>query len=585
MPPEIESVRWQRLEPRSRDKSLAPGLEARVHDPLWLLGRQWQFGELNADGDLGSAIVAEISAQVVPVARYRPGRADAGAAASAYDAGAQPLETLVEAEEAQPADSVRARARAGQHFERLLAAHGAAAYVNAFRAAFALTAEPSSFDASSRRFAGFLAGRAIDGARLYAALAASLRPAGGRPPALPATPAVNDADVERVRAAATAWLAWSDSLVRAPRASNAAWIRERMEYAFAIDAPAADGAGMRLEVEEYTDGTLDWHTFSAAASTGGAAGNAVEVIGPRVVIPGTVTYPGMPASRLWEFEDARVDFGGVEANPEDLGRMLLAEFALVYGGDWLLVPLEAPAGSLVRIVALDVRDTFGRVVRVGPTTSIEPPSAGWRMFGISPSAASGAAASGSNAPQDVLFVAPALASSLQGRAIEEVLLLRDEMANMAWAVERSVEGAHGLPMDRAAAEYARRRDPAPPSAAADTLAYRLRTDVPQHWLPLLPQRLEPNDPSMTLRLAALPSIQPDGSLVPIRPLGQLLAAAPNERVVLREEEVPREGARVTRAYQLARWFDGTTFLWLGRRKSVGRGEGSSGLRFDVAGEP
>ena len=47
-----------------------------------------------------------------------------------------------------------------------------------------------------------------------------------------------------------------------------------------------------------------------------------------------------------------------------------------------------------------------------------------------------------------------------------------------------------------------------------------------------------------------------------------------------EEEVPREGARVTRSYQLARWLDGSTHLWMGRRKQVGRGEGSSGLRFD-----
>ena len=46
-----EPTRWARLEPRSRDRELAPGLEARVHDPLWLLGRQWQFGELDADGD------------------------------------------------------------------------------------------------------------------------------------------------------------------------------------------------------------------------------------------------------------------------------------------------------------------------------------------------------------------------------------------------------------------------------------------------------------------------------------------------------------------------------------------------------
>jgi hypothetical protein len=45
--------------------------------------------------------------------------------------------------------------------------------------------------------------------------------------------------------------------------------------------------------------------------------------------------------------------------------------------------------------------------------------------------------------------------------------------------------------------------------------------------------------------------------------------------------VPREGAQVTRAYQYARWHDGRTYLWMARRKGVGRGEGSSGLTFDV----
>jgi hypothetical protein len=50
-----------------------------------------------------------------------------------------------------------------------------------------------------------------------------------------------------------------------------------------------------------------------------------------------------------------------------------------------------------------------------------------------------------------------------------------------------------------------------------------------------------------------------------------------------EEEVPREGVRVTRNYQYTRWFDGSTHLWIGRRKQIGRGEGSSGLGFDVVG--
>ena len=43
-----------------------------------------------------------------------------------------------------------------------------------------------------------------------------------------------------------------------------------------------------------------------------------------------------------------------------------------------------------------------------------------------------------------------------------------------------------------------------------------------------------------------------------------------------EEEIPREGMRVTRTYQLARWQDGSTHLWIGRRNVVGSGEGSSG---------
>ena len=55
----------------------------------------------------------------------------------------------------------------------------------------------------------------------------------------------------------------------------------------------------------------------------------------------------------------------------------------------------------------------------------------------------------------------------------------------------------------------------------------------------------------------------------------------HDLIQMPEEEVPREGARITRAYQLARWMDGSTYLWLGRRKTVGRGEGSSGLRFDT----
>ncbi len=64
-----------------------------------------------------------------------------------------------------------------------------------------------------------------------------------------------------------------------------------------------------------------------------------------------------------------------------------------------------------------------------------------------------------------------------------------------------------------------------------------------------------------------------------RPKVRLLE--PNRELLLFDEEVPREGARVTRTYQYARWIDGSTHLWIGRRKGPDRGEESSGLEFDV----
>ena len=53
----------------------------------------------------------------------------------------------------------------------------------------------------------------------------------------------------------------------------------------------------------------------------------------RRAIPVPVSFRGMPASRWWEFEDARVNFGAVTAGPQQLVRRRLIEFALVSGDD------------------------------------------------------------------------------------------------------------------------------------------------------------------------------------------------------------------------------------------------------------
>lgn len=195
--------------------------------------------------------------------------------------------------------------------------------------------------------------------------------------------------------------------------------------------------------------------------------------------------------------------------------------------------------------------------------------------------------------RDLFFLPPTLPGVHEGRPVEEVAFLRDEMANLAWAVERRVPGASGEGMDRTLEASRRAAHQALPGIEADaTLIYRLATEVPEHWIPLVPV----HDPctgtgalfGIQLERGTMIRTGLDGVRHPIQPRGLLLrtdpAVAPEDETPLRleEEEVPREGAIVTRRYQFSRWLDGRSCLWLGRRKMVGRGEGSSGLRFDLA---
>jgi hypothetical protein len=62
-------------------------------------------------------------------------------------------------------------------------------------------------------------------------------------------------------------------------------------------------------------------------------------------------------------------------------------------------------------------------------------------------------------------------------------------------------------------------------------------------------------------------------------LGALLTEKPTPYFIY-EEEVPRSGVIVQRAFQRARWLNGRTCLWVGRRKEAGKGEGWSNLKFD-----
>ena len=155
--------------------------------------------------------------------------------------------------------------------------------------------------------------------------------------------------------------------------------------------------------------------------------------------------------------------------------------------------------------------------------------------------------------------------------------MRDELANIAWAVERRLES----PLESGLETAKDVADPGPaPGAPRDVPLYRLATPVPAHWVPLLPVRV--SDQSAEVRLARGAVLGLDGTPHVVAAQARLLDVGdPAGRLLIREEEVPREGVVVRRSYQAARWYDGRLFVWAGNRASVGRGEASSGLAFDA----
>jgi hypothetical protein len=91
----------------------------------------------------------------------------------------------------------------------------------------------------------------------------------------------------------------------------------------------------------------DWYTFdrAAAATTTGQPAPTPPKPATRSGMAAPVIFRGMPARRFWEMEDAAVDIGALSAAAEDIGRLLLREFALIYGNDWFQIPLVVPVAA------------------------------------------------------------------------------------------------------------------------------------------------------------------------------------------------------------------------------------------------
>jgi hypothetical protein len=518
---------WTRLEIQTRTADPGPGLEARVHDPLWTLGRQWQLGEFAAvDG--GTPTIATLTVNQASVDRFRAGTpgVDPGIAAERVS-GAAPIDLSIEREHSVP--DLRLRAQLGRDLVRALNAAGRADDAQRLTAAAPLDSD----DPAAAGLIAVLAGRVPDALTLRATVDAEI--------------AAADAPLKALL------IAWRDRFdVLVPASAPRSWRSATQEHSFSMQAAGAP----TLVADGERGEPLDWWAFDAApqASLGSGAGGTATTI---TAAPRLARYAGMPATRFWQFEDTTVSFGQVDIDPTDLGRMLLIEFALAGADDWHVIPLPIAVGAVATVAQLRVLDTFGRMTEIEPVD--DGPAAGphWRMFRVT-SSDDGAQA------LPLVLVAPSAGVELVGDPVEDLRLARDEQANLAWAIERVVPDARGD------AQTVNGGSPAtdPRAVAPAVRAYVVQTPVPAGWTPLVPQPSSNGGLELDRgTLAAAPAAEPAGQLA-------------LEIVALCEEALPREGLTVRRRWHVARWVDGSLHAWIGREVVPGAGEPESGLAFD-----
>lgn len=556
---------WTRLEPVTTTGDPRPGLEARVHDPLWLLARQWQLGEFGGE-DAGTPLTVRVVTNTTRVDRW----ADADGMVRAIDnSKLDMLEPWVEGEPMLAGNrgpGARARLEAAAALMAALDDDGASAHRAAFAAHCPMNfddplahpdGEHAVLDLEWLRLRRLLDGRGMaDGERIALALEAAS-------PGLPdwIVPA-DEAERVSLSNALAAWLTWYRAEVSPSPGGGSSWVDARLEYAFDVGA-----GGQTFQAREHRGGDIGWYSFDPSGKALAIPDGEPTVAGAErkvhALLASPLRYPGMPADRLWEMEDAQVNLGLIEAEPWDLARLLVAEFALTYGNDWLVVPVDVPYGSLITVESVLYTTAFGERYAVKPSAEVSPDGR-WRMFAHADQAGTSAAG---------LLLPPAAVAVSDGPAIEDVLFLRDEMANLCWAVERSVQGPGGLARDRAR----ERDDPVPfgtGSAQKAQMDYQLQSGVPARWIPYLP--IAAGYRAVEIVQGAMPGV--DGT--PIRPMGRVLTSKGIRR--LADAEIPREGVNVQRRPSMMRRADGSYLRWISWRVSMGHGEGSSRLAFDSA---
>lgn len=524
---------YNRLESSPRTAEFDRSLRAEVRDALWMLTRQWQFGEFKGE-DAATALSTKILGEHTTISHLHfPNKTIVP-----YD-GAMPLETIVE-QEVHTADLSSAVQMARYFIKLIKHKPGFAATLETLINEYPLNYIPDANDDEGNQLLNLVLGKVFDGFAFLQGINNGTVP----------VPVLTEHAAE-----VTAFTAWYKRHYNQP--TNTAWVPSQLEYQFAVSSQDEE---IKLTADHYRGGHLDWYSFDLAQKK---EKGAIEHL--QSYIPTPLTFRGMPHPRFWMMEESVTDFGKIDTTPTGLLHLLLAEFGLTCSNDWFMLPYQLPINTVCEIKGILVKDVFGEYTIIRPAgNGSQHQWQRWTLFDHTD--VTNKAAVNTN----LFYLTPAVTKLMEGPRLEQVNFLRDEMANMVWGVENTVpsQSGKGVSGDEMALQ---KNVVVTPATGTAGIKYVLGTTVPANWTPFIPVHINAGSAEIQLQRARLPRAK--------RPLGVLLneAKAP---YYIAEETIGSSGLLVSRSPQLARFLNGASCLWTGRRKEAGRGEGWSNLKFD-----
>lgn len=597
---------YSRLEPRTRSDDYQKALSFEVYDPLWMLGRQWQFGRFKAV-DCGTPVMLKMKTEKRWINQILRKNKEGKDVYESYSTE-EPMEYEVERQNAEitpyvcveSAIYLKKKLLASPEIEKRDFAFLYDEYklsdVREQESALDINALKMKKNRALSEFYNFYMNRAFDGYRVYKAFNS-----------LKKDEIIKKLIEHKVKDSITGIFA--DVLIK-----YAKWFKNKFEPCSNMNYWNSEKLGYEVKIkqdentytaEDYDSGKLSWYSFDfdgAIKNTGKPEEKMLSYI------PTPAKISGAPANRLWEFENRKVDMGNGDNDFNFLGTAAIMQYVTMFSNDWMIVPLETETGTVLDVQGIVVKDSFGDRYYIDRNAQMLDNQAKgvaytdrWDLFGTS---YLNAYHDNNFSTSRGLLFPPTVLRCEEGRPIEEVQFLRDEMANMVWGVETTINNLCGGTMDgrtlsdevfsevdefnlkKNLPEEQKKEGNKTEKQAEYSLLIQNR--VPLNWIPFIPEQLKkngrPDCRNIALRRGRMP-IYYDNKYQYVTPATDLIGCKYDENggvkpLYINEEEIATCGIKIKKTAQRTRWFYGKSFNWIGNREIISEYQANSGLLFD-----